>query len=348
MSSIPNTSRRGAIIGFLTAILSPLIFACSDAGTSGPDTETFYRSNPITIIVGFSPGGGHDAIARLLTQYWPRYIPGEPKIIVQHMPGAGSLVAANYIFNVGPRDGTVVGLLIENTPVAPLLGFDEAQYDPSSVGWIGSLADSGVSSVVFVRSDSKITKFDDALKNEVVLGAAGFGNLDAVFPPLINDITGSKFKVIRGYPGTSELSLAIERGEINGRAGTQWSRVEKDNPDWITRDFVRPMLQLSATSYPALDGVPLVTDYAKTEADRQTLRLVLGIQRFSRLLAAAPGIPADRLQALRDGFDAVARNPDFRAEYARLMNEDIAGFVSEVSAMPQEVRNRVVGYMRAK
>jgi tripartite-type tricarboxylate transporter receptor subunit TctC len=334
-------------------LASAFLAACGQSGSASRESvEEFYRGNTIRIIVAGSPGGGYDVLSRLLARYMPKHIPGHPQIIIQNMQGGGSLLAANYVFNVAPKDGTVMGIYFDTVPLAPLLKFEGAKFDPLKVGWLGSLAKRDQTLVV-VRSDAPATTFEGAKKTVVTLGSAGPNSATATYPLLLNELLGTKFKIIVGYPGEPETMLAMERGEVDGRAGTSWAQMKHDYPEKVAKGEIVPMIQLSLNPIPGLDHVPRAMDMAKSEQDLQVMKVVLGNQEFSRVYSVAEGVPEERLAALRTALEATANDPEFKKEAAVSMtdtlgfsrHEALEAFLKESYSLPKEIQDRAARYV---
>ncbi len=315
----------------------------------------FYSSHPVTFVVGFPPSGGYDASARVLAAHIRKHIPGTPNTIVQNMPGAGSLVAANNVYNTLPRDGTVIGIFADAAPLAPLWKIKGALYDATAVNWLGAIASRGTG-IGYVRHDSPIKSIEDARRREVVVGATGPNDSSSIYPRLLNELTGTKFRIVQGYRGGPEVDLAIERGELDGRLGTSWLFLNHDRPDWVKTGFVRVIVQLSLSRNPILKDIPIVTDLAANEEDRQVMQLIFGIHRFLRLFSLAPGVPADRLAALRRAFDATMTDPAFLADVKTKLAEplevatwnDVSDFIRDAYATPKAVVDRTARMMEAE
>ena len=328
--------RRFAILTFL-AVLSGLPQAAR-----AQDTTDFYRGRTINLIVGYSVGGGYDTYARILARHIGRHIPGNPQIVVQNMPGAGSLKAANYLYNVAAKDGSVIGMFSRGMAMEPLIGTSATQFDAAKFTWLGS----GTSEVsVFVTwHTSGIKTWKDMLEKTFTVGGEGSGSDPDIYAALLKNAFGVKLKLISGYPGTSEVALAIERGEVDSRASWSWSSLKTVKPDWVAQKKVYLPLQLNLQRSPELQQVPLLIDFATTEQQRQMLKLVLSRQDMGRPFMAPPGIPDDRKMALRKAFDDTMRDPEFLAE-AKLRKQEvnpvsgaeIDKLVAELYATPKDV-----------
>jgi tripartite-type tricarboxylate transporter receptor subunit TctC len=346
MSFSPVARLRGMILGAVAlalGVLSPPAAAQSVAD--------FYKSQSVEIYVGYGAGGGYDLTARVLARHMSKYIPGNPKIIVRNMPGAGSMVAANHVNNVAPRDGTVIGVYADFLPVVKLLGLEGVQFDPIELGWLGAVTQRETPTLG-VRSDAPATTLEGIKQKEVLVGSDGPGATSA-YAFMLNDLVGTKLKVLTGYTGTSQIDLAVERGEVHGRATLDWVRT-KTKTDWIKKDFIKPVVLFSLTPSPDPDlkGVPLVVDLAKSDADRQVMELVLGTNEYFRAFSTAPGVPADRLAALREAFAKTMKDPEFAAEFTQATTgtvdysepKKIQDFMARVYKFPPDVIKRAAKY----
>ncbi len=298
-----------------------------------------------TLVIGFSPGAIYDAYGRLVAKHLGRHLPGQPTIVVQNMPGAGTLRLANYLYTVAPKDGSTIGLFARGIPMQPLLDPQGIQFDALKFNWLGSASQEV--SVVMAGASTSFKTIEDARRREMVLSASGTGADTAIFPFILNGVIGTKFKVVTGYPGNADMLLALERGEVDGNAGTSWTTLLSIKPDWIRDKKVTLLLQLANKKHPDLSQVPLVFDYAANESDRQVLDLVLSRQRMAYPFTAPPDVPPDRLQALRRAFDATMTDPEFLAEAKRQNLEinpvsaaEIAAIMRTVYASPPEVTAR--------
>ena len=301
------------------------------------DAADFYRGKTINLVAGFNPGGGADTYARLIARHLGRHIPGGPTVIVRNMQGAGSVVAANHVYNVSPKDGSELGLFAGNITIDPLMGSTQQKYDARKFNWIG--APSSDSNVCLASPAAPFKSLDDVLSREMITGTSGTSTYD--FPVVLNNVLGAKFKLVKGYAGSAALRLAMERGEIEGFCGVSYSSLRAAG---LADGKATIIVQIGLAKSPHMPGVPFVFDYAKSEQDRQIFRLVFGWLDLERPIAAPPGVPAERVQALRDGFDAAMKDPALLAD-AEKVNVDIAPmtgraiarFVDEAYQTPPEV-----------
>jgi tripartite-type tricarboxylate transporter receptor subunit TctC len=328
-------------------VLLALESVAAVAQPAGDSLGSFFRGKTITLSIGSSAGGGYDTYARLLARHLGKHLPGNPTIVPQNMPGAGSHKLAGYIYSVAPKDGTAVGAIFPGAVLAPLLADAPLQHDPSKLIYLGS-ANSDVYTCV-VRTETPIKSFQDVLTREVIVGASSDGGTTRDMPALSNNILGAKFRVVAGYAGTKEISLALERGEVDGLCGFGWTTLNASYPHWLTRNVVRILVQENAKGHPDLNrmGVPLAVDFAKTAEDRQAMELVYSQAIFGRPFVLPPGVPAERVTALRKGFMATFADPELLAEAQRikldveaLSGEEVQGVVAKAFALPPRVIER--------
>jgi tripartite-type tricarboxylate transporter receptor subunit TctC len=324
---------RGMIrhLGRLAGLLAVLAAASS---ARADDVADFYRGRALTLIAGFNVGGGADAYARLIARHLGAYLPGNPNVVVKDMQGAGSMLAANHVFNVSPKDGSEIGLFAGNIVVDPVIGGVAAQYDARAFNWIGAPASE--TSICLASPQSKFRTIDDTFAREMVTGTAGTATYD--FPVVLNNVLGTRLKLVKGYAGSAALRLALERREIDGFCGVGLSSMRTAG---LADGKVNILLQIALKPNPTLPGIPFVMDYAKRDEDRAILRLVLGWTDLERPLAAPPGTPAERVQALRAGFDAALRDKPLLAEaeqaslaIAPMTGASIARYVADVYRTP--------------
>jgi len=323
--------------------LFAVIFGISEpARAQNSQVADFYRGRTVTLIVGYSSGGGYDTYGRLLARHMGKHIPGNPQIVVQNMPGAGSLRSANYLFNVAPKDGTVIGTFGRGLAVEPLIGTSPTQFDGTKFTWIGSGTEEAA--VVVTWHTKGIKTWADMTSKPFAVGGEGTGSDPDVYALLLKNVFGVKLRLVSGYPGTAEMALAIERGEIDGRASWSWSSLKSFKPDWIADKKVNVPVQLNLNKSPDLPDTPLITDFISSERQRQIVRLVLSRQTMGRPFAAPPGIPEDRKAALRKAFDDTMKDPEFIAETKARGQEvnpvsgaDLEKLVNELYATPKDV-----------
>jgi tripartite-type tricarboxylate transporter receptor subunit TctC len=276
----------------------------------------FYKGKTISMVISSSAGGGYDALGRAVSRHLGRHIPGNPNIVPRNMPGAGGIVATKHLYSQAPRDGTVMGLVLNNAPLEPLFGTKAADYDATKLSWIGT--PSLETGLLIVWHTSKFKTIDDARKYEMTAGASGINSAPALYSRLMNEVLGTKIKVIAGYPGQNQAYLAIERGELDTFGTTFWSSLTSTKQDWLRDNLIRILLQYGPVREPALKDVPYGPDLVKSEEDRQLFEAAYGPLSLGRPFLMPPEIPADRLAAVRKAFMAMIKDPEFRQEAEKL------------------------------
>jgi tripartite-type tricarboxylate transporter receptor subunit TctC len=280
------------------------------AGSARADAlSDFYTGKTITVIVGADSGGGYDAQGRLMARHIGRFLPGTPNAIVQNMPGAGSLTAANQLYNVSPKDGTVMGLLQRGVFSAKFTNPQGVRFDLTKFNWVGNL--SAETGVVIAWANSPFKTIEDVMKQEMLVGGTGPHIDTETSPRMMNALIGTKFKIISGYPGTTDAVLAMERGEVQGMGDWSWSNVKTRRPDYLREGKIRVLMQMSTQKEPDLPNVPLAMDFVKTPEQRELMTLFLAQKSAARPVVAPPGIPADRVKAIRAAFDKMIVDADF-------------------------------------
>ena len=299
-----------------SAAIAAVAIACATlaqpSGAHAQSVAEFYKGKNVELLIGYSGGGGYDVYARLLARHMGRHIPGNPTIVPRNMPGAGSLVLANWLYNVAPKDGTAFGIIGRGTPFDPMLGIEAARFDPTKYLWLGSM--NNEVSVCVSWHTSGITKFDELLQKELVVGGTGPSADTDQFPRITNSVLGTKFRIISGYPGGNDISLAMERGEVGGRCGWSWSSVISTRMNWFKEKKVHVLMQLALEKHDDLPDVPLVVDLAKNDEQRATLRLIFARQALGRPFMGPPGVPQDRAAALQKAFMDTMKDKAFLAE----------------------------------
>jgi tripartite-type tricarboxylate transporter receptor subunit TctC len=302
----------------------------------------FYKGRQINVIVGSSAGGGYDIYARLLSRHMPKYIPGNPAMVVSNMAGAGSNAAAAHIYNAAPKDGTVIGALQNSAVLDALLDAllgdtKRLRHDATKFVHLGSATIDHY--VCIARADAEVKSFKDLLTQELIIGASQPGTSTRDFPAMLNNMTGSKIRLVSGYPGTREITLAIEKGEVKGLCGFSWSSLQAQRPDWLKSGFIRVIVQEHDKGHPDITkmGVPLAVDFARTPENRRVMELIYSSETFGRPYMMSPGVPADRVAALRKAFMETLRDPELLAEARRigLVIDPISG--EELQALAEKL-----------
>jgi tripartite-type tricarboxylate transporter receptor subunit TctC len=323
------------------ALLMPL---CVSARAQ--PVEEFYRGKQIRVIVGGGEGAGFDVYARLLASFMGKYIPGNPTIIVQNMPGAGGVVAANYVYSIAPQDGTVIGAVNRTMTQAQLMNMPGVQFDSRNFHWIGSL-NNEVALCVSSQEGSNVKEFSDLFVHELIIGSSAGGEGENA-AHIMNRIMGTKFKVITGYKAGGNILLAMERGEVHGRCSWSWSSIVSQRPQWLKERKINLLAQLAVEKHPDLPHVPLAIDFAKDEDQRKALRFVFARGAAGRPFVLGPGVPQDRVAALRKAFDDMVKDNAVIAEAERQKQElnpvsgiKIQALIEEFYATPKSVIDSV-------
>ncbi len=309
----------------------------------------FYHGKTVSIYVGFGPGGGYDAYAQLLSQHIRRHIPGEPTVIVKHMPGAGSLTLMNYLWSVAPPDGLAFGIPASSAAFAPLIGSPQekaaAKFDAAKLTWLGSLEK--FTPIGLAWHTTGITSIADVKQRPLRFGSSGAASGGELYAQLLNDMLGTKLVGIRGYRGSNDITLAIERGELDGFVGWCWTCMKADKPQYLNDKLVNVFVQFGHDPDADAKGVPSALDLVTDPQDRQVMRLILANLELSRPFVAPPGMPADRTAALRKAFLATATDPAFLAAATRAKREitvftadEIDALLKESYALPAEIIRR--------
>jgi tripartite-type tricarboxylate transporter receptor subunit TctC len=331
----------------LVAILAAGALAAAAIPATAQTPEQFFKGKTITFYVGLSPGGGYDLNARLVAKHFGKYVPGNPNVIVKNMPGGGGIVMTNYVANVADPDGLHIGAPQRGIPFEPLLGdASHAKYDPLKLQWIGSA--NADTSVAVVTKRAGVKTWKDLRNKEVIVAGTGVGTESVTVPYILRNILGFKYKVIAGYPGGSEMNLAMQRGEVDGRGTFSWTSLKPHKKDWIDSGEVIVLYQQGLRKHPDIPEVPLVTDLAENDTQRQVLALQFTAFELGRPCFVHEGVPADRVQALRRAFDATMKDKDLLADAEKqgleanpATGEEMQEMLKKVYATPKDVINRL-------
>ena len=298
------------------------------------EAADFYQGKQITIVVGFTAGGTYDATARLFSRHLGKHLAGQPTVLVRNMPGSGSLVAALHLYNSAPKDGTTLAVLGGGIVLEPLLGNPQATYDARRFNWIGGRSRDNFLCAVW--HTVPVRTLADVTRRETVVGATGPGSRTLTFPKAFNQLIGTKFKVVTGYPGGNEITLALERGEVEGYCGWALGSIMTRAPDWLRDGKIRPLAQFTLAK-PDLPGVPVAGDLPPTQTGRQAIEFLSADTVFAWPLLAPPDLPAERVSELRTAFDAMMKAPELVAEAARqnLEVDPVSG--SEIDALVRRI-----------
>jgi tripartite-type tricarboxylate transporter receptor subunit TctC len=300
------------------AALLALVASVIATSSIGAETSVadFYRNRNIDVYIGFSVGGVYDINARLLARFIGRYIPGHPTLVPRQMTGAASLTLANWLYQAAPKDGSAIGTFARGIAFNPLIGQPAGAIEATKFNWLGSTNDEV--SICAARRESGVTRFEQMFERELVVGSTGGSGDDDQLPRLVNGVLGTRFRVVRGFPGGNEIKLAMLRGEVSGRCGWSWSSVKATEAEWLRDGSISILVQLSLRRHPNLPDTPLISDYAKTDEGRQIFKVALARQVMAWPFAAPPGTPVERVAALRQAFDETLRDREYLAEAERL------------------------------
>jgi tripartite-type tricarboxylate transporter receptor subunit TctC len=333
----------------VAAVLS-ILAASAARAQSGTD---FYKGRNVDLYIGYSVGGAYDLYARTLSRFMGRHIPGNPTVLPKNMEGAGSLRLANWLYNVGPKDGSAFGIIGRGTPFDPLLGNRGAQFDGTKYTWIGS-ANNEVSICVAWHT-AGIKSIAELANRELIVGGTSASADTDQFPRIANGVLGTKFRVITGYPGGNEIGLAMERGEVQGRCGWSWSSVKSTHQKWYDEKKFNILVQLALAKHADLPDVPLIVELAKTPEDRKILELIFARQVMGRPFLAPPGVPRDRADVLRKAFMDTMKDKEFLAaaekaqlEITPVPGEELAKLVTRIYATPAEIAKKAAAHLAKK
>lgn len=303
--------------------------------------EEFYKGRNVEVIISGGSGSTYDLGTRLITRHMSRFIPGQPKMVPKAMQGGGHIIAANYLYNVAPKDGSTIGSIGETVPLAPLLNPKQAKFDAGNFNWIGN---SQVTTNTLVTwHTSNIKTLEDAKKREVTTGSTGAGSPSAQVPTMVNNILGTKFKVISGY-SSGDIELAMERGELDARGSVSLGRLKSARIDWIKEGKLNLLFLVGLKPDPAFPKVPLLADFARNEAERLIFRFISASSLVGRSLLTPPGVPSDRVMSLREAFEKTMKDKEFLAEAGKMGYEilpvgwvELQSTVEEIAKTPKDV-----------
>src|SRR6516225_6257600 len=330
-----TSTRSGAIVAaaFLAAGILP---------AQAQSVADFYRGKTINVLIGVGVGGEYDLQARMVARHLGKHIPGSPTVVPQNMIGAGGIKMANYLFAQAARDGTNIGMMGNNFPATEAVGGSGVQYSSVKFNWLGTMAP--VVETMAVLTSTGVKTVDDLRGKEIVAGASGKGAITYIYPSMMNEFLGTKFKIVTGYPGGNQINLAMERGEVQARNNT-WSSWKATKPSWLRDKFITVLVQAGPRA-PDLDA-PSVESFAKTPDDRKLIELVTSGTHLGRPIATTPDVPEDRLRALRGAYRATMADPEFRAEaekagfeVAPVYGEEMQNIVQSIMSTPKELAVR--------
>ncbi len=331
----------------LRLFVSTICFAVISITASADTAMEVYKGKTISLFIGNSIGGGYDLYARTLARHLPKFITGNPTIIPKNMEGGGSLRAANYMYDVAPRDGTAIATIGRGTAFAPLIGQPGAKFHGPSFSWIGSANDE--TSACAAWHTSGVANFNELRLSDLILGTTLATDDATQLPKLLNGLFGTRFKLVMGYPGGNEMNMAMERGETQGRCGLSWGSYKATHPEWVEKKLLKILFQVSFSKHPDLPDVPLLMDLAETQEQKQMLSAFAARQVMGRPFFAPPGLPVEVLNILRDAFDATMKDNEFLADSVRtgleinpVSGDRIQKLVADIYQTPTDVVQKMI------
>ena len=307
--------------------------------------EQFYKGKSIELAIGYPPAGSNDFYARLLARHLGKHIPGNPNIVPQNRPGAGSFLTLAYVYGVAPKDGSVIGIGAPTAPLDERLGTQGVRFKTAELNWIGRI--DSLINIVFTWHTSPVKTVDDAFKTEAKLSGTGVGSTVSIYPTVMNRVLGTKFKLIMGYKGSNDAQLAVERGEVEGHS-TSWTAVKVAHQDWRPDKKINILVQFSIKKHPELQDVPTVVELARNDEERQVLSAVVNAAEIGTAFFTSPSVPPDRVDTLRRAFDATMKDPEFLAEAQKtqlsvgpLPGEELQKLVADVAAISPAILEKV-------
>jgi tripartite-type tricarboxylate transporter receptor subunit TctC len=340
-----------------SCVLIALATSCLVQGSSRPahaeSAEEFYKSHPLSIIIGFSAASAYDLYGRAVGRHIAKHIPGNPTIVPVNKPGAGSLTAANYIYSIAPKDGSTIGIINRSAVMEPLLGTSGAKFDPRKFTWLGSVGNEV--SICAAWHTAAVKKWDDLQSHEFVVASSGLSSDTGVFALVLKNLFGAKVKIITGYPGGAEMSKAMETGEVDGRCGWSWSGVKASKPTWLSEKQINILVQMGLQKAPDLPNVPLIMDFARNDEERKILKLIYSRQEFAWPFMAPPDLAPERKLLLRTAFEATLKDPDFLADAHKMAldvnpvsGQAVEELIDELYQSPPELVDKVHHLMTAQ
>jgi tripartite-type tricarboxylate transporter receptor subunit TctC len=344
--------RAAAVIALATVAMTAISPKVGLAQSGPPQIDDpFYRTRNLTLIVGADSGGGYNVYSRLMSRFMARYMPGDVSIIIQSMPGASGRRAAEYLYNSVPQDGSAFGTLEQNIPLTQIMSQESMHFDIAKFNYLGNAA--STVSVAVSWHKTNVKTIDEAKNTEVIVGATGQTGTTELFARIMNRAIGTKFRVVTGYPGGNEINLAMERGELGGRASYSWSSLKSINPDWVAQKKVNILVQIGLHKDADLPDVPLLLDLVKAGPDREAIRLFSSSLELGRIYLAPPNVPPERVAILRKAFGQAVADPMFVQEAKRLNLDvnpsdgpSVQNLVKSLASEPPEVIEKARSFLQ--
>jgi tripartite-type tricarboxylate transporter receptor subunit TctC len=332
------------------SILGAAAIGLLSPAVSQAQTVDFFKGKPLTIITSTGAGGPYDLVARVVAKYMTKNLPGNPSAVIQNMPGAGHVLATNYMYNQAAQDGTVIAIVANSIPLHQMINGKGVRYDARKINWLGSTGISNLATVAWHTSGIKTT--GDVMQRELITGVTGAGSGTYLYPAVMNLVLGTKFKFVMGYKSSTEIALAMERGEVLARSGTSIAGMNQENPDWLADKKVFVLSQVGAKRDRLLPDVPLMEELGRNAEEKAILKLVSSPVALGRPFLTGPGVPADSVDTLRRAFDVVMKDQQFideaakvQIELAPLTGEQVTQIVTDSFATPVELVDKVRGLM---
>lgn len=321
--------------------------ALASSGAQAQSAADFYKGKTLNLIISSSAGGGYDMLSRSIARHLPKHIPGAPIVAARNMPGAGGIIATKHLYTVAPKDGLTIGGVQNNTPFEPLLGTKEADYDPRRFNWLGS--PSFETALVIAWHTVPVNTVDDLRKREITVASSGANSTPSFFTRLLNDLLGTKMRIVVGYPGQNEAFAAMEREEVDGYPSIFWSAIMTTKPDWMRDKKIKALVQYGPEKEAAVGPVPSVSDFLTKEEDKQLLQAAIAPLALGRPFLMPPDVPADRVKLMQDAFAATFADKEFLAEADRLRlgvnvprsAQQVKEIVEKAYASPQSIITRL-------
>jgi tripartite-type tricarboxylate transporter receptor subunit TctC len=332
----------------------PLLLAAALAPAPAAAQVDFYKGKTIDLVISTGVGGGLDANARVVARHLADHIPGNPTIVPRNMPGAGHIRAANFVFSQAPKDGTVIATFIPVFVLAQVLDRSKGiQFDPANFNWLASTSSSNTT--VYTWHTANVRSVADATKRDVLMGGTGVGSYTIIYPSIMNSVLGTRFKLVTGYQSTAEIGLAMERGEVEGRAGNNFNSLKAESAEWLKSGKIVLISQIGLERDAEYPDLPLLTDLAKSDEDRQVLKLFSTDVVIGRPFVTSPGVPAERVALLRKAFDEMMKDPAYLEDSSKaaldvtpVAGAKIQAMVADLVHTPADIVNRAKLAMEPK
>ena len=338
--------------GLVARLALGLLLVAAASGHPTQAQKIDFSGQKITLAIATPSGGGYDLYGRLVARFLGNYLPGNPTVVPQNMPGAGSLIAANWLYNLAPKDGTGIGIIPSATLFENLLGNSQARFDARKFHWLVSLND--YTAVTVVWHESPFMTARDLMTQELLAGANAPSSDTSIWPLLLNALIGTKIKLVKGYAGTAGIALAMERGEVQGMLGDDWASIKANKASWVREKKIRILMQMTASRHADLPDVPTVGEFATSDENARVLQLFVARQKYGRPFLAPPGVPEPILALYREAFQKVVKDPEFvrEAGQAQLIinmasSEEVTALVEQIHAYPRPVIERATALLRS-